>query len=113
MGGPIGARRPLDDKFVLSGSIRKAGSNPFPCSAWTAVMPTPGAPALIVIVRFAPNPMFELQGCERGTSTSLPAAQEGVAVPRKPAILAPRNVLTSAETSTAEFLPAAISATLE
>src|ERR1700687_4670584 len=113
MGGPIGARRPLDDKLVLSGSTRKAGSKPLPCSAWTAVMPTPGAPACIVIVRFDPNPMFELHGCERGTSTPLPAAQAGAAIPRKPAILAPRNVLTSAETSTAEFFPAAISATLE
>jgi len=76
-------------------------------------MRTPGEPLFIVMVRFAPNPMLEVHGSERGTSTSPPGAQAGVGIPRRPAIFAARNVLTSAETITAELFPAAISAVFE
>lgn len=46
----------------------------------------------------------------RGTRISVPAAQDGVGVPRRTAIFDARNVLTSAETITAEFFAPAISA---
>src|SRR5262252_3689858 len=71
LASPTYAPSPLLDRFVFSGSTRKALESSFVCSAVTAVTVTPCVADARRIVRLAPIPRPAVHGVVRGTVISL------------------------------------------